>query len=67
MQHIKGKIVFYNKKSRFGFIKNYGDEQNYYVHAKNLLDIIEQEDEVEFALQEAKRGQEAILVKKVKP
>jgi CspA family cold shock protein len=61
----RGKIIFFNKKSRFGFIKNYYDNKNYYVHEKNLLSMVEQEDEVEFLLKEAKRGLEAIQVKKI--
>jgi CspA family cold shock protein len=65
MEPGRGKIIFFNKKSKFGFIKNYYDNKNYYVHEKNLVDPVEQEDEVEFVLQEAKRGFEAIRVKKV--
>jgi len=65
MEATKGKIIFFNKKSRFGFIKNLADNQNYYVHEKNLIDSIESEDEVEFMLKEAKRGKEAVHVKKI--
>lgn len=65
MDSAKGKVVFYNKKSKFGFIKNYEDNQNYYVHEKNLLEAVEPDDEVEFSLRDAKRGKEAILVKKI--
>ncbi len=61
----KGTIIFFNKKSKFGFIKNHADNQNYYVHEKNLLEAIGQEDEVEFALRDARRGKEAVQVKKI--
>jgi len=60
----KGKVIFFNRKSNFGFIKNLEDDKNYYVHKKNLIDEVDLEDEVEFELKEAKRGQEAIKVKK---
>ena len=65
MEAFRGKVIFFNKKSRFGFIKSHADNQNYYVHEKNLLDAIEQEDEVEFELRDAKRGKEAVKVRKV--
>jgi CspA family cold shock protein len=65
MQMARGKIIFFNKKSKFGFIKNYDDNKNYYVHGRNFLESAEKEDEVEFELREAKRGMEAIKVKKV--
>lgn len=60
----KGKVIFFNKKSRFGFIKSNEDDKNYYVQEKNLLDPVEPEDDVEFELKDAKRGKEAVLVKK---
>lgn len=64
MGTVKGKIVFFNPKSKFGFIQNYEDSQNYYVHERSLLDRVEKEDEVEFELKEEKRGKVAVQVKK---
>ena len=58
-----GKIIFFNKKSKFGFIKD-EDGTNYYVHAKDLLDELEADDLVEFEVRTAKRGLEAFQVKK---
>lgn len=60
-----GKIIFFNKKSRFGFIRNFHDNKNYYVHEKNFLENLDQEDEVEFELTETEKGMEATKVKKI--
>jgi len=65
MEPARGKIIFFNAKSRFGFIKNYYDNKNYYVHEKNFLESVEPEDEVDFELKEAKRGPVAVNVKKI--
>ena len=62
----KGKIIFFNKKSKFGFIKNFDDDKDYYVREKNLTDPIEQDDEVEFDLKNSTKGIEAVNVKKIK-
>lgn len=64
----QGKVIFFNKKSRFGFIKNNEDDKRYYVQQKNLTDeSIAPGDDVVFELKDAKRGKEAVLVKKIIP
>lgn len=61
----KGKIIFFNAKSKFGFIKG-ENGQEYYVHAKSIAGDAPQEGEdVEFEIREAKRGQEAFDVKRI--
>lgn len=61
---LKGKIIFFNVKSQFGFIKG-EDGIEYYVHAKQVTGILpEAGDEVEFETRQAKRGPEAWQVKK---
>lgn len=60
----KGKIIFFNLKSQFGFIKGENGTE-YYVHAKQVAGILpEAGDEVEFEIRQAKRGPEAWQVKK---
>lgn len=59
----EGKVIFFNKKSKFGFIQG-EHATNYYVHAKDLLDEVEAEDLVEFEIRIARRGPEAFQVKK---
>ena len=61
----KGKIIFFNAKSKFGFIKG-ENGQEYYVHAKAISGEVPGEGEaVEFEIREAKRGPEAFQVKKI--
>lgn len=61
----KGKVIFFNAKSKFGFIKS-ENGQEYYVHAKAIIGEIPQEGEdVEFEIRDAKRGPEAFQVKKI--
>ncbi len=61
----KGKIIFFNARSKFGFIKG-ENGQKYYVHAKAISGEIPQEgEEVEFEIREAKRGPEAFQVRKI--
>ena len=63
----KGKIIFYNKKSKFGFIKDLAEDESYYVREKNLIDEVQQDDEVEFELRESLKGIEAVAVKLIRP
>lgn len=62
---LKGKVIFFNQKSKFGFIRG-ADNKEYYVHAKNLAEDAAQDDDVEFEVKQAKRGPEAINVRKIK-
>jgi len=61
-----GIIKFFNQKSKFGFIKCDEDGKEYYVHAKDVEEgvILNADDKVSFELKEAKRGMEAVKVKK---
>lgn len=61
---LKGKIIFFNKKTQFGFIKSTNDDKDYYVRGKNLIDEVTEGDEVEFELKLSKKGPEAYGVKK---
>lgn len=60
----RGKIIFINQGRTFGFIRNYHDHKNYYVHRRDFLENLELEDEVEFDLIAADKRLEAIRVKK---
>lgn len=60
-----GKVIFFNKKSKFGFIKDNEENASYYVSEKQLIDRIEDGDEVEFDVRDAARGKEAIRVRKI--
>ncbi len=62
----KGKVIFFNKKTKFGFIKDTTDEKDYYVQEKSLIDQVLEGDEVEFEVKASKKGPEAFAVKKMK-
>lgn len=61
-----GIIKFFNQKSKFGFVKCNEDNKEYYVHLKDVEPgvILNTDDKVIFELKEAKRGPEAVNVKK---
>ena len=62
----RGRVIFFDEKNKFGFIKSNDSDLQYYVHAKNLEETIMQGNEVEFEVAESKRGLKAIKVKKTK-
>jgi CspA family cold shock protein len=61
----KGTVKFYNETKGFGFIIDDESKEDHFVHATGLIDEVKEGDEVEFELQEGKRGLNAINVKLV--
>ncbi|MBC7863546.1 MAG: cold shock domain-containing protein [Bacteroidia bacterium] len=61
-----GRVKFFNQKNKFGFIEDLKDKSTYYVHIKDLSEMVNEGDEVEFEAIESKRGLQAIKVKKIK-
>lgn len=57
-----GIVKFYNKDKGFGFIKQ-SEGEDLFVHATSLLDVIKDNDEVEFDVKDGKKGLNAINVK----
>ncbi len=58
-----GKVKFFNNSKGFGFIKDDKSNEEYFVHASGLIDEIKEEDEVNFELQQGKKGLNAVNVK----
>ncbi len=52
----KGIVKFFNRKSKFGFIRDMESNQEYYVHIKDVAGSIDEGDHVTFDLREEKRG-----------
>ena len=52
----KGTVKFYNESKGFGFIKDADSEKEYFVHSTGLKENITENDEVNFDLQEGKKG-----------
>ena len=60
----KGKVKFFNDSKGFGFIAE-DNGKEHFVHVTGLIDEINEGDEVEFDLQEGKKGLNAVNVKVV--
>ncbi len=59
----KGTVKFFNESKGFGFITEEGTSKEYFVHVSGLVDEIRDGDEVEFELQEGRKGLNAVNVK----
>ncbi len=61
----KGTVKFFNETKGFGFIVEEGSNKEHFVHVSGLIDEIRENDNVEFELQEGKKGLNAVNVKVV--
>lgn len=61
----KGTVKFFNNAKGFGFINEEGVEREHFVHVSGLIDEIREGDEVEFDLEQGKKGMNATNVKLV--
>jgi len=61
----KGTVKFFNGAKGFGFVIDEEDKTEYFVHVSGLIDEINEGDNVEFELQEGRKGLNAINVKVV--
>jgi CspA family cold shock protein len=61
----KGTVKFFNDTKGFGFIKEEGSDKEHFVHVTGLIDEIREGDEVEFELEQGKKGLNAVNVKVV--
>lgn len=59
----KGTVKFYNRVKRFGFIVDSETQKEYFVHASGLVNEIKEGDEVNFEIEEGKKGLNAVNVK----
>ena len=59
----KGHVKFFNETKGFGFIVEEDTNKEYFVHVTGLVDKIKENDEVEFELQEGRKGPNAVNVK----
>ena len=61
---MKGKVKFFNRTKGFGFIAG-EDNKEYFVHESGIKEgPIDENDEVEFDVEEGDRGPKAVNVKK---
>ena len=59
----KGTVKFFNEAKGFGFIQEEGSNKEHFVHISGLIDEIREGDEVEFDLQDGRKGLNAVNVK----
>ncbi len=59
----KGTVKFFNDAKGFGFISEEGTGKEHFVHISGLIDEIREGDNVEFELQDGKKGLNAVHVK----
>ncbi len=59
----KGTVKFFNESKGFGFIIEEGSNSEHFVHVSGLIDEIRENDEVEFDLQEGRKGLNAVNVR----
>ncbi|HBC77419.1 MAG TPA: cold-shock protein [Bacteroidales bacterium] len=59
----KGTVKFFNESKGFGFIKEENSSKEYFVHSSGLKDVITENDEVTFDLEQGKKGLNAVNVK----
>ncbi len=61
----KGTVKFFNDSKGFGFIIDEETQKEYFVHVSGLVDEIRENDEVEYDVQEGRKGLNAVNVKLV--
>ena len=59
----KGVVKFFNETKGFGFIIESDSSKEYFVHVSGLVDKVKENDEVEFELEEGRKGLNAMNVK----
>ena len=59
----KGTVKFFNESKGFGFITEEGTNKEHFVHVSGLIDEVRENDEVEFELQEGRKGLNAVNVR----
>jgi len=61
----KGRVEFFNDSKGFGFIKELGTEEQFFVHINGLTEKVSENDMVTFELERGLKGMNAVRVKKV--
>jgi CspA family cold shock protein len=59
----QGTVKFFNAEKGYGFIKHGDSSKETFVHVSGLISQIKEGDNVEFDLQEGKKGMNAVNVK----
>ncbi|WP_295124344.1 cold shock domain-containing protein [uncultured Chitinophaga sp.] len=60
-----GTVKFFNETKGFGFIKHEETNKETFVHVTGLVHEIQADDRVEFELQEGRKGENAVNVRRI--
>ena len=60
-----GTVKFFNDSKGFGFITEEGSGKEHFLHISGLIDEVKEGDNVEFDLQEGRKGLNAVNVRVV--
>ena len=60
---MEGTVKFFNNTKGFGFIKPSDSGDDIFVHSSGLIDEIRENDQVEFDVEEGKKGLNAVNVR----
>ena len=60
-----GKVDFFDSTKGFGFIKEDGTQERFFVHISGLLDEVSEGNKVQFEVERGQKGMNAVRVKKV--
>ncbi len=58
-----GEIKIFNEQKGFGFIREDGTNQEFFVHVTGLVDEVKAGDRVSFEVQEGRKGINAVNVR----
>ncbi|MEO8066170.1 MAG: cold shock domain-containing protein [Flavobacteriales bacterium] len=59
-----GRVDFFDTSKGFGFIKEEGTQERFFVHVSGLLDEVSENDKVQFEIERGQKGMNAVRVKK---
>lgn len=61
----EGKIEFFNDSKGYGFIKEIGTGEKFFVHVHGMIDEAREGEKVSFELERGLKGMNAVKVKKI--
>jgi len=60
-----GKVDFFDSSKGFGFIKEDGTQERFFVHVSGLIDEVTEGNKVQFEVERGQKGMNAVRVKKI--